>query len=485
MTQLKQQKFIPSVSFGYTAGAPYRRLRGTAVESQANQVTGFTGVLSSLTLGGYDSSRFTASEVEFSFAADNERDTVVAIQSITTSAQNDTATNVDLLPSPIYALVDTTVPQIWLPIEACQRFEEEFGLLYDNTTDLYLVNSSLHASLLQRGANVSFTLARATSGGPVTTITLPYSAFDLTALPPYQGISDSSAYFPLRRAQNSTQYTLGRTFMQEAYVTVDYERAKFNVSQCVWDQDMSAQLVPIHAAGVGDNSQYSGAGPVATQPLSSSTLSGGAIGGIVAGAIVGVAILASLIFWYLRRKRIRQRQDKETGATKASQSSSSRDSTLSTSQTMLNEKGTTVFPKAELEGSTMQVPDSVTMAAPGTPTTPLGESTIGGYSTHMSTSTTTTAVMSPISPGLYSLEAGGDQVFEMPGDMPVISQADGRQITEKDMMRKREQVYNGVDPHASQETQAAAGAEGPLGEHQPRRLVQPGEVVLRDVVNED
>jgi len=43
---------------------------------------------------------------------------------------------------------------------------------------------------------------------------LPYAAFDLVA--DYPLVIDSSRYFPLMRAANESQYTLGRTFLQEA-----------------------------------------------------------------------------------------------------------------------------------------------------------------------------------------------------------------------------------------------------------------------------
>jgi hypothetical protein len=63
MTKLKGQGAIPSTSFGYTAGAPYR----------------FSGVAGSLTLGGYDQSRFEVNDVEFDFASGQTEDTIVAI----------------------------------------------------------------------------------------------------------------------------------------------------------------------------------------------------------------------------------------------------------------------------------------------------------------------------------------------------------------------------------------------------------------------
>ena len=170
-------------------------------------------VLGSLTLGGYDQSRFTPNHQSFTFAPDTDRDIVVGIQNITATDQN--GKTYGLLPlSGINAYVDSTVPQIWLPLEACLAFETAFGLTYDNKTGLYLVNDTLHASLLSRNPSISFTLGDTGSGVPATNITLPYASFDLTVTPPI--VSSGTRYFPLRRAANQTQYTLGRAFLQEA-----------------------------------------------------------------------------------------------------------------------------------------------------------------------------------------------------------------------------------------------------------------------------
>ncbi|KAK5241174.1 hypothetical protein LTR16_009673, partial [Cryomyces antarcticus] len=204
-------------------------------------------VLASLTLGGYDASRFVSNNLTITFAPNNERDLVVAIQSITTDKSSSGSNT--LLPSsaPIFAYIDSTVPQIWLPRSVCQAFEAAFGLIYDNATDLYLVNNTLHQSLVTRNASVKFTLGASLNGGQTVDITLPYAAFDLQASPPYRGLANSTAYFPLRRAANDTQYTLGRTFLQEAYLAVDWERANFNVSQCNWVDGVQQHLIAIPA----------------------------------------------------------------------------------------------------------------------------------------------------------------------------------------------------------------------------------------------
>jgi len=57
-------------------------------------------------------------------------------------------------------------------------------------------------------------LSDVTAGGDTVRIVLPYAAFDLKA--EYPLVQNTSYYFPLKHAANETQYTLGRTFLQEA-----------------------------------------------------------------------------------------------------------------------------------------------------------------------------------------------------------------------------------------------------------------------------
>ncbi|KAL8918124.1 MAG: hypothetical protein Q9172_005551 [Xanthocarpia lactea] len=286
MTTLKAQNLIPSVSFGYTAGAPYRLKK----------------VLGSLTLGGYDQSRFTPNNMTFTFAPDTDRDIVVGIQSITSIDQD--GTTQDLLPTGINAYVDSTIAQIWLPLEACKLFENAFGLTYDSENQLYPVNDTLHEKLLGQNASITFALGNSDSGGQSIDITLPYDSFDLQAKPPFA--ANTTRYFPLQRAANVTQYTLGRTFLQEAYLTVDWERQNFSISQCSFNPDISQQkLVPI-------------------QSVNGSTTDTGQQGatsnGTIIGVAVGVAVAVVLIFggvatFFITRRR-RQRQQGAEGMAK-------------------------------------------------------------------------------------------------------------------------------------------------------------------------
>jgi hypothetical protein len=143
---------------------------------------------------------------------DSSRDLVVGLQQISSTDKDSQRTT--LLSSGILTFVDSTLPYIWLPLEACQAFERAFGLTWNATAQLYLVNDSLHTSLKARNPQFNFKLGTSKEGGDSFDIVLPYDSFDLLARPPL--VANATRYFPLKRAANDTQYTLGRAFLQEA-----------------------------------------------------------------------------------------------------------------------------------------------------------------------------------------------------------------------------------------------------------------------------
>ena len=137
---------------------------------------------------------------------------MVALQSVVYIDSNSKGTT--LLKQPIVTLVDSTVPHIWLPVEACRAFEAAFGITYDSIRNLYLINDTLHDTLVKQDPHIVFQLANSLTGVPAVNITLPYASFDLQVSAPI--VQNSSRYFPLRQAQDESQYTLGRTFFQES-----------------------------------------------------------------------------------------------------------------------------------------------------------------------------------------------------------------------------------------------------------------------------
>jgi len=164
-------------------------------------------VYGSLVLGGYDTSRFNPNNLTFNFGPQYDRELLVKLNKITT----DDGTS--LLQQPISTFLDSTVPYIYLPEAACAMFESTFGLTWDSNTQLYLLTDAQHTSLKSQNPKITFTLGTLTSLQTVD-IMLPYSAFDLTVS--YPIAANATRYFPLKRANDSSQYTLGRAFFQEA-----------------------------------------------------------------------------------------------------------------------------------------------------------------------------------------------------------------------------------------------------------------------------
>jgi Eukaryotic aspartyl protease len=240
-------------------------------------------VLGSLVLGGYDSSRFVKNNL--SFALDLDTEIAVGLQAITTG------TGQSLLPSPITVMsLDSTLPYIYLPTEACAQFESVFGLTWNDTAQLYLLTDSQHSALRSQNPSITFKL-----GAPPYTvdITLPYAAFDLNVSWPL--VSSKTPYFPLKRAVNNT-YVLGRTFFQEAYVIADYEAKSFSISQCKWDIPLSQNIVPI----LPPSSTNGTSTAPASHSLPKAAIAGISVGGV---AIAVISLLLLYLFHFKPRQK--------------------------------------------------------------------------------------------------------------------------------------------------------------------------------------
>ncbi|KAL2075540.1 hypothetical protein VTL71DRAFT_483 [Oculimacula yallundae] len=286
---------ISSMSWSYTAGAFYR----------------LKSVFGSLIFGGYDASKFTPNSIRFSMASDNLRDLVVTVRSITSTTS---AGNTTLMPAPIFAFIDSAVPDFYFPVSVCQQFEKAFGLTHDQASGRYLIDNSTHDKLKALNPSITFTLANQKEGGETTDIVLPYAAFDLNITTPLL-TNVSSLYFPLKQTSDENLYILGRAFLQEAYVTAHYNTRTFNVSQAIFSDNAAPSLVALPAILPTSTTSPGSNKPNDTKSSkpSSKKLGGGAIAGIVIGALAGLALLLLLIFFLLRRRKRRSTAAK-TGA---------------------------------------------------------------------------------------------------------------------------------------------------------------------------
>ncbi|KAF2031271.1 acid protease [Setomelanomma holmii] len=240
---------IPSLSWSYTAGA----------YNLAPKVFG------SLVLGGADTTRYEPNKVTFPFGADISLDLQVATQRISVNS-----TTAPLLSTPIISYISTLVPDIWLPSDTCTEFAKAFGLSYNTTSKDFYINSTMHQTNLANNPVVTMLVGPEASGASVN-IKLPYWNFYLAAP---QDTEEGVFRFPIRQASNDTQYVLGRAFLQSAYLSADYERHTFSLSQALYPSSSTkANVVAI------------------TPPGTKEGLSKGAISGIAAGTAVTVVVL--------------------------------------------------------------------------------------------------------------------------------------------------------------------------------------------------
>ncbi|MDI1488660.1 MAG: hypothetical protein OHK93_007935 [Ramalina farinacea] len=160
-----------------------------------------------------------------------------------------------MLPSPILTFIDSTIPYIYLPPQACEQFETNLGLVYNEEDNLYLVDDALHKQLKYINPTFKFVIGNDKTSQTTITIVLPYDSFDLQAKYPF--LPNDTGYFPIRQAKNESEYTLGRTFLQEAYLITDYEKQNFTLAQARFD-DTASNIVPIPWNATTNNAHRAG-----------------------------------------------------------------------------------------------------------------------------------------------------------------------------------------------------------------------------------
>lgn len=90
-----------------------------------------------------------------------------------------------------------------------------------------------------------------------------------------------------------------RILIFPSYVTADYERHTFSVSQCTWDAAAKEDIIPIYPP-----SPTNGTGsPSDITSSSTFPLSAGAIAGIVIGITATLVLLAMLNLFFIRKRR--------------------------------------------------------------------------------------------------------------------------------------------------------------------------------------
>lgn len=135
---LKKEGKIQSRSYGYTAGAWYSKFSNLlalgnmhAGRDNADRVPERPQALASLTLGGYDQSKFDQNKVIFDFDPDDDKPLSLNVQSMVAQNTFNGSTNLlGVVNQPMYVTIDYTVPHLWLPRSVCDSKQAIFFLLH-------------------------------------------------------------------------------------------------------------------------------------------------------------------------------------------------------------------------------------------------------------------------------------------------------------------------------------------------------------------
>jgi hypothetical protein len=203
--------------------------------------------------------------------------------------------------TPFEAVIDSTLPYLFLPNSTCDWLKEKLGLDYDEITGLYTITQTNLDSNRADIAHFTFSLGPSKGTAPsnsIVSINFPYDAFNANASWPW-GYVNTQPFFPVLRAQSNTA-VLGRPFFQEAYVSADYERNTFNVSQTTYSNSGS-QIISLYNAST----------LAILESQSSKKLGAGAIAGIVIGALSLLTVVAILLWWHSKRRsqKIKTQED--------------------------------------------------------------------------------------------------------------------------------------------------------------------------------
>jgi hypothetical protein len=203
--------------------------------------------------------------------------------------------------------LNPTVPYMQMPLGMCEAVAEFLPVTFNENLGLYLwnINDPQFAKIVRSPAYMGIAFARA--GQPNLLIQVPFSVLNLTLTAPL--VSQPTQYFPCKPSYSTDdKFYLGRAFLQSAYLTVNWQRRTFTMSQGSGPDSGPATIVPIQSnddtigTSEAENFIRSWSAHWNTLPEGPETgISPGTKVGIAIGAISGAASLISVIMYFIRR----------------------------------------------------------------------------------------------------------------------------------------------------------------------------------------
>ena len=232
----------------------------------------------------------------------------------------------------LQVLIEATIPYLYFPRSTCDAIASQLPVTYQSDYGLYFwdTDDPQYALIVSSPSYLSFTFRLDQGNSDNMTINVPFKLLNLTLDAPL--VTTPTPYFPCRPLTDGGSFTLGRAFLQAAFVGVNWMSGA-NTND-VWflaqapgpNTASTAVATPIEVSDttignstngwidswkgvwtVIDSANQTASTNSTSQPISASSthISDGAIAGIVVGAILVLVLLALVIVLCVRRRRPR------------------------------------------------------------------------------------------------------------------------------------------------------------------------------------
>ncbi|KAI1119904.1 aspartic peptidase domain-containing protein [Nemania abortiva] len=241
------------------------------------------------------------------------------------------AKNASITSGGIKVSVDGCSPYLTLPQSTCDAIASHLPVKYNGNLGLYIwqQDDPKYAQIVSSASTLDFTFL-AGSNTQYVTISVPFPHLNLTLTEPL--VDTDQQYFPCYTGPSGS-YTLGRAFLQDAFVGANWDSKTWWLAQAPGPNIPTAQVVTltesdteIQASKNDWKESWSGSWKAltpeevtGTQPATTSTvstpstsatasassgLSTGAAAGIGVGVgVVVLGLLAALAFFFFRRRK--------------------------------------------------------------------------------------------------------------------------------------------------------------------------------------